>query len=1017
MIKKVLIPAIIAVVGIAVASGVYQSFDAQKQYQLRSETASNNVPHSMAWTRVDLNTGEYNPELMLQEKAKLNHMNQRGDLGLTFVNKGPDNFGGRSRAVLEIYGEPDRLLAGGVTGGLFISEDGGGSWTPHTAFQNLAESSSMIASIHEDTVNGVIYVGTGSSFDDGYSNFPGYGIYKSTDGGETFQHLSSTAPDERSAGRWTAVNRIRTNMQGHIYAATESSLMLSTDGGDTWSNVLYLGGNPQNGTCADVGVTEEGVVLASLENGRVYISEDGTDGSFLLYDASAFQNRSGISRTCLTISPQNPDVMYLMFVTQDATACFNSIFKTTDGGETWNLHLQKFPGFDPMFNGQYCQSNYDATIHVSPTDDNTIYIGGVTLYRFDGNLTRIATNGGGLPIGDLLPNFVHSDKHYITSSPNNPNRLYVTSDGGISRSTDNGDTWRGLNKGFVTTQFYGIAHASDENVIMGGTQDQGTPAVLGDNPNDPNAAINVSGGDGFDCAISQYSDIYFSTSQLGVIYRGEAGLPSASLADGDQATPGDFYTNVRLWESKNDLTSKDSLLFTVDPFLQSIATSNGIIRNYSETVTPVQPDAIIIQESLTVKSGAQQLTLEADLTTLEGDGEGSVTWNSDGSFAVQVTFDVAPAENSNIDVEYEVRFEANSILYVESKNMKSNSVTLLIEHRLESDLNPGDQIKIQDPAQSMLATDAFAGLHIYRNVLNASDLPVGEQIAIPGIGNVQEIQFTKDGNTLFAGTSSGAVYRVTGLNELYTSDDVANLEIDNILNVGGTALGIAIDPNDANRLVVTGTGFGSTNRVRYSTNALSTNPTFTNVHGNLPEIPVFAAVIDMNNPNFVVIGTEFGVFATADITQGAGTVWSNESNETGYVPVYDVQQQQLPWSEAKNSGKIYVGTFGRGFFESGDLVGIQNSETSISKDAISNLTVFPNPMNDRGTVKLESAISGIVDITVYDLSGRVVKNWTERVTAGQNEIRFDTRTLKTGTYFMTIGNGDSLKSAKFMVMN
>ena len=72
MIKKVLIPAIIAVVGIAVASGVYQSFDAQKQYQLRSETASNNVPHSMAWTRVDLNTGEYNPELMLQEKVVVN---------------------------------------------------------------------------------------------------------------------------------------------------------------------------------------------------------------------------------------------------------------------------------------------------------------------------------------------------------------------------------------------------------------------------------------------------------------------------------------------------------------------------------------------------------------------------------------------------------------------------------------------------------------------------------------------------------------------------------------------------------------------------------------------------------------------------------------------------------------------------------------------------------------------------------------------------------------------------------
>lgn len=1014
MIKKVLIPAITAVVGIAVASGVYQSFDAQKQYQLRSERANKNVPHSMAWSRVDLNTGENNPELMLQEKARLKHMNQRGDLGLTFVNKGPDNFGGRSRAILELYGQPDRLLAGSVTGGLFISEDGGGSWSPHPTFQNLEESSSMIASIHEDTVNSIIYVGTGSSFEDGYSSFPGYGIYKSTDGGETFEHLASTAPDERSAGRWTAVNRIRTNMQGHIYAATESSLMLSTDGGDTWTNVLYLGANPQNGECADVAVTKEGVVLASLSNGRIHISEDGTDGSFVQIDQGAFQNRTGISRTCVTVSEQDSDVMYVMFVTQDATACFNTIFKSTDGGDTWNLLLQKFPGFDPMYNGEYCQSNYDATIHVSATDVNTIYIGGVSLWRYDGNLTQIATNGGGIPVGDLLPNFVHSDKHYIINSPNNKNRLYVTSDGGISRSTDNGNTWRGLNKGFVTTQFYGIAHAADENIIMGGTQDQGTPAVLGDNPNDPNAAINVSGGDGFDCAISQYADIYFSSSQTGVVYRGEAGLPSAQLAPGDQ---GDFYTNLELWESKNDLTSKDSLVFTVNPFLQSIATSNGIIRNYSETVTPVQPDAIIIQESVSVKSGSQELTLASDLTTLEGDGEGTITWNANGSFDVQVTFAVAPAENSNIDVEYEVRFEANSILYVESQNMKSNTVTLLIEHRLESDLNPGDVIKIQDPAQSLLATDAHGGLHIYRGVLNAADLPIGEQIEIPGITGVQEIQFTRDGNTLFAGTFSGAVWRVTGLNQLYTSDDVDNLEIDNILNVGGAVTGIAIDPNDNNRVIATGTGFGQSNRVRYSTNAMSNNPTFANVHGNLPAIPVFAAVIDMNNPNFVVIGTEFGVYATADITQGANTEWSNESNETGYVPVYDLVQQQRPWSEAKNSGKLYVGTFGRGFFESGDLVGIQDSETTITKDAISSLTVFPNPMNDQGNVKLEATVSGNVDITVYDLNGRVVKNWSERVAAGENQIGFDTRTLKTGTYFMTIGNGDSLKSAKFMVMN
>ena len=74
-------------------------------------------------------------------------------------------------------------------------------------------------------------------------------------------------------------------------------------------------------------------------------------------------------------------------------------------------------------------------------------------------------------------------------------------------------------------------------------------------------------------------------------------------------------------------------------------------------------------------------------------------------------------------------------------------------------------------------------------------------------------------------------------------------------------------------------------------------------------------------------------------------------------------------------------------------------------------------MKDNGNIKFKSSINGAADITVYDLNGRIVKNWQERVINGDNQITFDTGNLKTGTYFMTLGNGSSLKTAKFMVIN
>lgn len=1042
MIKKLLYPGIAAALGLLITSGLYLT--KEPTYQAReSKTSDQGEPNMMEWAKIDLRTGEYNPFAYLEARSIVANRVSRGTLGLEWLMRGPDNVGGRTRAVIELYKQPDTLIAGGVTGGLFYSYNSGGTWQPHAQFDNMDTNSSIISCIHQDTATGTIYVGTGSSFD-AYANsarvaWPGYGIFVSTDGGVTFSHLSSTTPEDRYSTQgesWIATNRIRTNSAGIIYAATERGLQISTDDGESWTNPIYVDEAqtiPFNQKCADVVVGHDDKVLVSFLGGAVYLSENGTD--FVKINDRGLPATGG--RTVVSIPNKHPNYMYVMFM--DNESCFSSIYKSTDGGENFYKMLEKFAEFSPMQGGSFCQGMYDAAMMATQEDPNTVFIGGVELWRFDGSLSRVATEGGSPPFQDVLPNYVHADKHYFYQSPNDPGRVYVTSDGGIAKTENRGSTWQGLNKGFVTTQFYGIGHFNGGGTVVGGTQDNGTLAVLGINSNDPNIGYQVFGNDGIDCDVSQEMPIVFASSQNGLVVRVD--VSSASEGNLSSQPPfafmsgmgsgGPFHTVVKLWENTNDLTSKDSIEFSVEPTEFAVASGNGILRNFNESFTPIQPAAIVIESSIEVRSSGMVLTVDPENPgELIGDGEGTVTFKDDRSIDISVTFDNAPSENANVLVSYEERFEANDVLIIESQNLRSLQGTFTFEHRLENDLNPGDVIKIQDPVQSLLfstgdgSPSAGGAIRLYRNVLNAQALPP-RPFGIGGIsGAVSCVEFANDGNTAFIGTQGGALYRVSGLQDVYSQDDADNLQPELLLNMGGNGthtggvIGIALDYNDNNRLVVTGGGYGATNRVRYSDNALSATPTFENVHGDLPPFPVYDAEFNVNEPNMVLLGTEFGIWATSDITAGLGTTWSEENHGNTWVPTHDIRQQALPFDKASNSGVIYVGTHGRGLWESTSLVGTPDVPAMPGKDNfIADMMVYPNPIQSEGMIAFESGMTGQVNVMIYDINGRQVNAWQERVKQGNNRLSFNAQSLRSGSYFVVVESQGQKETAKFIVMH
>ncbi len=464
----------------------------------------------------------------------------------TWLARGPWNVGGRTRALAIDLENSNRILAAGVSGGVWISNDGGQSWTKATIPQDV-DNSPAVTAIAQDPSNTKVwyYAGgeyLGNSTSGGYASYRGTGIFKSTDGGNTWVQVRSAGDVTRFDSYFDYVWNLAVTSNGTLLAATYGGVERSTDGGVTFDYVLDS--DPNNtynfASYSDVVVAPNGTIYGALssngdKHGIFKSTDDGQTWVDITPTATGFNQN--YNRLVLAVAPSAPDTLYVLGITGDQDADGNTIhllWMYDNNTGTWqdrSANLPKTNGLTGTFDSQ---GGYDLVIAVKPDDPDVVYAGGVNLYFSlngfaDTNLTFWA--GGYTPADNSYAKYSnhHPDQHSLAFDPSNPLKLYSGHDGGLSVTTNCIDTvknndletvdWVSLNNGYLTTQAYTVAidpSGTQPNDVIAGFQDNGTWYTSTTNLTDEWAEL--FSGDGSYCAIADNGKTQYVSSQNGTTY-------------------------------------------------------------------------------------------------------------------------------------------------------------------------------------------------------------------------------------------------------------------------------------------------------------------------------------------------------------------------------------------------------------------------------------------------------------------------------------------------------------------
>lgn len=517
-----------------------------------SETADSNHLRPAEWFfalrewpdfHTDLKT--YTDALAEVRQASLAAKPRDGNTGFSapWTLEGPANIGARINCIAIHPSKPNVFYIGYSHGGVWKTSNAGQSWQPVFDDQSFLS----IADIEIDASTGTVYVGTGDPNISGYP-FIGDGLWRSVDEGLSWQQIG--LENQRIIAKIIP----RPQQPGTIFVGAmglpfernnDRGLYKTTNGAATWQQKLFVSdqtgiidlvmspSNPNTLYAAAwdrIRSNQESVI--SSENARIWKTTDGGDTWNPLGGGLPEDEKSRIG---LAIDPSNANHLFASYVGTNLE--FFGLFESFDGGQTWNENPCE--GLDYGFQSNFAW--YFGKIRINPFNASDVWLLGVQSWR--------STDGG--ETWQLAAGFqqdVHADHHDLAFL--GPQTYLLATDGGLYRSDDNAETWQKA-ENIPTTQFYRVAHNPHQpEWYYGGAQDNGTSAG--------NAAIlenwfPLFGGDGFQAAFHPIDpNILYYETQNGYIYGTNDG------GNFDLATSGIDQNDRRHWDMPYGISQHDA---------------------------------------------------------------------------------------------------------------------------------------------------------------------------------------------------------------------------------------------------------------------------------------------------------------------------------------------------------------------------------------------------------------------------------------------------------------------------
>ncbi len=544
---------------------------------------------------------------MAMTKTKLQ---QALSKGLATIDWTPvlSDMGGRTKTVCVDPNDPThhKVWAGSATGGLWVNQD---ISNPNSVWQPVGdvwETLSISSIVFDPNNSQIMYVGTGeyeTAIVDMYreSSGRGYGIWKSTDGGQTFTRLLSTqnfayisdlAIKNNNGQSILYAGVVSGKYRGHDFVAQPSEgLYRSVDGGQTWSQVLPDVPNTNTPfAVSDIEITANGKIFAGTKRnfddvggGYILASDTGNPDSWSLNNQFATQiaqdNDYNIpGRVKIASAPSDSNRIYAVFAAKSLQQTIEGfpqtigklMAKSTDGGQTW----QSMPIPQTNDKNWAYLAWHALSITVDPNNPDKIFAGGldVWLTTNTGNNWQKISDWAAMYYGGG-DDYVHGDIHKILFMSSLSNEMIISTDGGVfytNNANGNYIVFGSRNKSYATLQYYSAAinKRNNNEYLAGGLQDNGTVVYSGAPITESDM---IQGGDGAFCRFdddepllitstydNQFKITNYQNGQRNYIYSYASGLFTSTFDY-------DSQNNV-IWAIASDLHNnrQDQVLKLID---------------------------------------------------------------------------------------------------------------------------------------------------------------------------------------------------------------------------------------------------------------------------------------------------------------------------------------------------------------------------------------------------------------------------------------------------------------------